>query len=800
MSSNFDIPNSLPSTSIAGHASNFPQTGSWSMVDLLSKPINVTVGILQRYSAGRVDPYTAVVGQAMCSKFQLAAVGRKRLDDALSSLSAVSSLGDVLYFGFGAEDIVRSLSKTEEGAICLAMCAALRDCYHEDVAVEVLLELARLTDVPGKYMPSSFEWKALLNACSGALATTTFALQAEQLMSLSQAPERLGAFNALEASPSALRSCSSPKSVAEVLFAIARVTKGELKAITIVGGADAGWLAALSQWLCDCKVKVTRGDGSVVYQNVQDDEQVQLNFIFRAQEKNVNPTSEELKLYNKTFILDDVSQIFRDEGRWLDGHVVSGRVAWDEALSKAFMGDFRKLMEMPFAVGLVIGSAARIFEAIAASDDRIPLKYRAACSSYCTNSFGGGFIMNTIFWFPELAKLQKYMEKAAKTTLEAAQGSYEVGIQNLKTACQCASCTSSYSGFQVDTGEEDTAMSDGEEESEHGIDSEDEDIQDWDPDKFCLVILAETIICLSRSLAHMEVAKELYPMRSGLEVAYGRQLTLRRSSNLGRSSIKEIGQIVFCLDFDNSFSWKAEEDMAEIRLFHALELFTGRTPPRRTWGVSAQCVNGICAFLTILKEHSDQKEAVGRIHVLPGRIEVESKSYTILEDQRLSDPELIDFTTVLKHRNQIENDLKLQLRVKERSNSLQCLLEFPVGGTHSPVLVGPAKLASMLASTRGRVTCKAKGKCKKVVNTAETLNLVNGVSEVPHGGIYLSTFKSTSSIHTLLVLATASSLSENCSVYLVDQECYDCCVTAAVGIDRPEERNRFCFLRQGSLS
>jgi hypothetical protein len=83
---------------------------------------------------------------------------------------------------------------------------------------------------------------------------------------------------------------------------------------------------------------------------------------------------------------------------------------------------------------------------------------------------------------------------------------------------------------------------------------------------------------------------------------------------------------------------------------------------------------------------------------------------------------------------------------------------------------------------------------------AETLNAVNGVSEVSHGGIYLSTFKSTSSMHTLLALATASSLSENCSVYLVDQECYDCCVRAAVGIDRPEERNRFCFLQQGNLS
>ena len=150
------------------------------MVDLLSKPLNVTVGVLQRYSADRVDLYASVVGQAMCTKFRLGAVGRKRLDEALSSLSAIGSLGDVLYFGFGVEDIVRSLAKKEEGAVCLALCAALRDCYHEDVAVEVLLELAQLTSVPGEFMPSSFEWKGLLNACSGALATTTFSLQTEK--------------------------------------------------------------------------------------------------------------------------------------------------------------------------------------------------------------------------------------------------------------------------------------------------------------------------------------------------------------------------------------------------------------------------------------------------------------------------------------------------------------------------------------------------------------------------------------------------------------------------------------------
>jgi hypothetical protein len=32
---------------------------------------------------------------------------------------------------------------------------------------------------------------------------------------------------------------------------------------------------------------------------------------------------------------------------------------------------------------------------------------------------------------------------------------------------------------------------------------------DWDPNVYCLVVLAETIICLSRTLANMIVAEDL---------------------------------------------------------------------------------------------------------------------------------------------------------------------------------------------------------------------------------------------------------------------------------------------------
>ena len=116
-------------------------------------------------------------------------------------------------------------------------------------------------------------------------------------------------------------------------------------------------------------------------------------------------------------------------------------------------------------------------------------------------------------------------------------------------------------------------------DGEYGSDvagSESDSEIDWDPDVHCLVVLAETIIFLSRTLANMVVAEDLSPTRVGFDLAYGRQLTLRRSAHLAKNAILEMGPIVFCLDFDQHFSWTIDEDAAEERLYTALQLFAGR--------------------------------------------------------------------------------------------------------------------------------------------------------------------------------------------------------------------------------
>jgi hypothetical protein len=135
---------------------------------------------------------------------------------------------------------------------------------------------------------------------------------------------------------------------------------------------------------------------------------------------------------------------------------------------------------------------------------------------------------------------------------------------------------------------------------------------------------------IDSALSNVVVEHEsLFPVRSGLELAYGRQLNQRRAATLGRRAIKEIGPIAFCLDFDNNFSFgtqQGNEEGVEVRLHNVLELFAGRRPPSINSNFSATCLNGLCAFLGILLEPNEDRNSVARIHILAGRILFEKKS------------------------------------------------------------------------------------------------------------------------------------------------------------------------------
>ena len=721
----------------------------------------------------------------------------------MDSLKTVGAVGATLEFGFGVEDLIRSMAKSEQGTVVLVLCAALREVYSIDIATEVLLEMARLSEVGEKWMPSGREWKAMLNACSGVLAATTFGLRAEVLMELGNDGQRLGAAQRLEATPEDLRNCSSPRSIAEALYAMAAVSRREIEAITLIGGPDTGWLAAVAEWILDLKVSISNIDEEILYTNINGPEAVQIQIISGRNP----PKSQDVMVQGRTYILNEISEILGREATSLIVTTVSGRVEWKTALRSAFLLDFKRMIDsLPETLGALLGSAARLYKGIVQADKSFSLAYRNACTTYCDGSFGSGFIGNMLSWFPELKKLREHMEKAAAEPLKEAKRDYEASISRLRQYCSCRACQAPSNGFEPDADLEMTPApaSDGDSDQEYiaevGKSQEGytSDIDDWDPDRYCAVIMAETIIVLARTLANVSFAdSEILPMRSGFELAYTRQLTMRRSAQSGRSALKELGQFAFCMDFDANFSFGMRDNDygTGIRLDNVLELFTGeRIHFPSDKGTSAACSRGLCAYFRILEDVSIAKSDIASIGVIPGRIQYHQKSYTTLEDRNVVQDEEFE-TKIMDLARSGAAFPTLKLSVRESSTALECLFQLPrLSGSVETVVAGPANLADFIAARRGLVHCSlnsgSRKLCQKVKGvTAKERERLN--TEGGHlikdwmksgGGVWFVHIKDPLTARVVLSHCAAQ-YSYRSLIFLVDGECLDCCLRTAVSIE-----------------
>ncbi|KFY82595.1 hypothetical protein V498_08536 [Pseudogymnoascus sp. VKM F-4517 (FW-2822)] len=247
----------VPSGGSSG-SNAFAQQGTVDWTALSGSTVNFSVEILARHSKAGVEPITVAMGQAIFSGFNLDPEGQKRFSDALSRLKAFSSYGSVLWLGFGVKHIVRTLSETEQGATCVAICACLSVSYDKFFCSKVLKALADQQRVPNSLMPSLSQWMALVQICSGTVLGPRFPQLVEVYSRLTQScGGHIGEFNLQEA--------TSTATLARALSDLAKVSSGSLRSITFVGGGDCGWLAALAQWLLSLRVDILDADGSVLY-------------------------------------------------------------------------------------------------------------------------------------------------------------------------------------------------------------------------------------------------------------------------------------------------------------------------------------------------------------------------------------------------------------------------------------------------------------------------------------------------------------------------------------------------------
>jgi len=184
-------------------------------------------------------------------------------------------------------------------------------------------------------------------------------------------------------------------------------------------------------------------------------------------------------------------------------------------------------------------------------------------------------------------------------------------------------------------------------------------------------------------------------------------------------------------------------------------------------------------------------------------IELEKKSYTSLQDQAVRKGN--DDLVVPRKAAQASGDLyeEPKLRVKEGPNHLQSLMEFKGNNTQTTAVpIGPARLASILSTRRGLVSCPQKSRpCTQVpgleVAVQERYQSMIAPGKTLH--FYRLDSDESAMLALIAVVAYLAQLSENFTIHLVGHSCYQCCVRAALAVDRPE-RDNFCFIHSSLLA
>jgi hypothetical protein len=120
---------------------------------------------------------------------------------------------------------------TTEGTSLLALCASLAECFHEDLAAEVMFHIVKAYKAPGELTPSTAQWSMIIRACSGALTTSKFPVLAEGFMRLDPGSARTTMLNlSLQQFPF-IRGCPLPEDLAAVIIEVGKLASCQLESI-----------------------------------------------------------------------------------------------------------------------------------------------------------------------------------------------------------------------------------------------------------------------------------------------------------------------------------------------------------------------------------------------------------------------------------------------------------------------------------------------------------------------------------------------------------------------------------------
>lgn len=561
------------------------------------------------------------------------------------------------------------------------------------------MEMTKISKPTTECIPSLLQWRNMVNSCAGLVSNSTFALRAEQLMRLSghlRVASRLSQCDYRHPG----REISHKSKIAEALLGLAKLSRGVLFQMTLIGGADAGFLAALADWLLGLDVEVKGGkEQETLFRNCSPDKQPQLIIIYDD-----DAQQDGLQCVGETYRLPDASSLLTIEDVALSFTLLGGRVPWDNALYLTFGPDFRKLLEMKQAFGTAMGSAARIYQALSEGDEHFEdaeKDWRFQCRTYFPESHGLGLVQFITQRFPELGNLHQTIGLSARApNLRRAGMGFEASMTSIHTGCGCRQCSNELAPDQSPNGH------------------------------FCLVFLVYTILQLSRALSG--IVTELCPTRVGLETLYDKVVCA--------------GQKYHAVAVENLIERPDPNDTlvtSEERLSTAQLIFGGvrghgqaylvDSPSRWT---SAMAINGLCYCYDVLLQPSSSSAQAARKHVVNGRIEHNGRAYDHLSDGGQNVPPSSGpfaggapgFSQYLLKRLADSNGSHLEVLVSERFDGLA--FEYAVCKDSDTLMTfGPARVVDAMSNSEGLIPCARKGQCTQSPQVPDLLKAIASCSQ-----------------------------------------------------------------------
>ncbi|KAL4731562.1 hypothetical protein ACLX1H_000535 [Fusarium chlamydosporum] len=354
----------------------FVQQGQVDWVAFGRTVVPLSIDILARLQGAGVQAITYAGALQLTTCFKLPELGRQRLWDAINRLQVFNSASNLLYFGFAHRSFFRILTETVSGLKCIALCSCLAEMHTETVAARILSALWQEAGYPEDYEPSILQFKALVKACGGALASSPFPQIANRMF------PHASDINVDE-------QCSEPKDIAKALSGLFDVSMGKKKSITVAGGSDCAFIAAVAYWVLNLDIYVEDYHGNVVFTPSVTNQPVEpssAQVYIKYADTNGHHG---LVVTQSTYLLNDPQDIlfYTPDKQLLR---LRRRVPWDRCLQDTFGKAFEEFKNLTNTVGNLLGSFARISMALAEGEVDVGDYRRQDFIDFAEASYGQG--------------------------------------------------------------------------------------------------------------------------------------------------------------------------------------------------------------------------------------------------------------------------------------------------------------------------------------------------------------------------------------------------------------------------